>query len=431
MSISWSVPGLGVHRRDSGVNPGSTGGLGLGGSSGAGSVTGLMGMVNAGRTGQNTDNTFAELMQVRGPLNTSPLPSVSAEDRARLAIASGTSATSGSAVGAFGAPDGTAASPAAPGAPGAPGVPVVPGAPADRLQHRALAALNTLTGGSLDKFGERLDNGLEAVQGILLNGGTHKRAPRGIALQDRSAGIALDPSQRRTLERRAERGLAMAPAGEVASTRTRKAATHAEEGLGKLAARFESGSEGIAAIGYDRVGGTSYGKYQIASRPGSMDLFLNFLKENDPALAERLSAAGPANTGSTKGDMPREWREIAAEMPEQFEKLQEQFIYESHYEPALNAVSQAGYNVNEFSPAMKEVLFSTAVQHGPAGAARIFSQAADIVGINPVSQRSQEKAIISEVYNLRADRFGSSTPQIQAAARRRMEEEGSMALAMR
>ena len=45
-------------------------------------------------------------------------------------------------------------------------------------------------------------------------------------------------------------------------------------GLGSLSAKFESGTEGVAAIGYDRVGGTSYGKYQIASKPGTMDRFL-------------------------------------------------------------------------------------------------------------------------------------------------------------
>ena len=48
-------------------------------------------------------------------------------------------------------------------------------------------------------------------------------------------------------------------------------------GIGKLAAQFESGSDGIAAVGYDKHGGTSYGKYQIASRVGSMDNFLSFL----------------------------------------------------------------------------------------------------------------------------------------------------------
>lgn len=365
MSISWSVPGLSVLRKDSGVSPSAPG---------------------AGKSSQNTDSGFADLMDVSGSMN------------AQVSQVSQNPAV------------------------------LPPAMPPDRLQHRALSALNTLTGGTLD----RAKAGMQTMQGMLLNGGSLQRA-RGISLDDRRIGIELDPAQRRTLQqRRVAQAEQTDPAREVTRTRTRsrRVAATAEDGLGKLAARFESGSDGIAAIGYDRVGGTSYGKYQIASRPGSMNLFLNFLKTNDPAMADRLAAAGPANTGSTKGQMPTVWREIAVESPEYFEKLQEQFIRESHYEPAREALEDYGYKTKDFSPAMREVLFSTAVQHGPAGAARIFSQAADQVGLRPTSQRTQERDIIEEVYSLRADRFGSSTPQIQAAARRRMEEEGRLALAM-
>lgn len=304
--------------------------------------------------------------------------------------------------------------------------------PVDHLQNRALSTLTSLAGGNFN----RLEGSSAALnRGILLNGGTLKRA-RGIELGDRTGGIPLDPTLRRALEQaavnraRKAQGVDGLGAAVGSRRRTRKEEACAATEVGKLAARFESGSAGIAAIGYDRVGGTSYGKYQIASRPGSMDLFLNFLDANDPAMAERLRSAGPANTGNTKGAMPDVWRTLAAEDPARFEALQEQFIHESHYQPALAGVSRAGYNTRDFSPAMQEVLFSTAVQHGPAGATRIFEQAADNIGLSPGNQRGQEREVIREIYSLRADRFGSSTPQIQAAARRRMEEEGRLALAM-
>ena len=85
-----------------------------------------------------------------------------------------------------------------------------------------------------------------------------------------------------------------------------------------------------------------------------------------------------------------------------------------------------GYNTSDFSPAMQEVLWSTAVQHGPAGAARIFRQASANLGQNS----AHEQHLIREVYDLRAQRFGSSSAQIQAAARKRMESEKLLALAM-
>ena len=205
--------------------------------------------------------------------------------------------------------------------------------------------------------------------------------------------------------------------------------TAREDGLGSLAAQFESGSAGSAAIGYDRVGGTSYGKYQIASRVGSMNNFLKFLDKEAPDLADRLRSAGPANTGGRRGKMPDTWRAIAAEQPTRFEALQEKFIHASHYAPALDALTKsAGINPEELSPAMQEVLWSTAVQHGPAGAARIFNRAVSRTGKLEDSQA--ERKIIDSVYAIRAEQFGSSTEQVRAAVRNRLKQEKAMALAM-
>ena len=226
------------------------------------------------------------------------------------------------------------------------------------------------------------------------------------------------------------------------------AATSAAE-LGGLSAQFESGEEGIAAIGYDRHGGTSYGKYQISSRAGTMDRFLDFARQTAPDIASRLEAAGPANTGGKTGEMPRVWREIAEEQPDRFEALQERFIHESHYAPALQAVSRAaGLNKGALSPALREVLWSTAVQHGPAGATRIFARALDnLAEQQSVPQeggqgeasvqagtakagRNFEKQLIREVYAVRSGQFGSSSERVQAAVQNRLDREMKLALAM-
>ena len=73
--------------------------------------------------------------------------------------------------------------------------------------------------------------------------------------------------------------------------------------LGQLSAQFESGGDGIAAVGYDRNGGTSYGKYQVSSRAGSLKDFLTFLDTEAPDLSRRLRSSGPGNTGSRRGAM--------------------------------------------------------------------------------------------------------------------------------
>jgi hypothetical protein len=196
--------------------------------------------------------------------------------------------------------------------------------------------------------------------------------------------------------------------------------------LGSLSARFESGAEGIAAIGYDRMGGTSYGKYQIASKPGSMKDFLQFLDKEAPDVSAKLRAAGPANTGGRKGRMPTVWRDIAAQEPERFADLQERFIRDTHYKPALESVRRAGFNTDEFSPALQEVLWSTAVQHGPAGAARIFIRAAEQAN----TARPKDTELIRSVYAKRAGQFTSSTETVRTAVQQRLRQEQHLALAM-
>lgn len=209
------------------------------------------------------------------------------------------------------------------------------------------------------------------------------------------------------------------------------------EGLGSVAALFESGEKGVAAIGFDRTGGTSYGKFQISSKAGTMGRFLNYLSEREPAWAERLRRSGPANTGSVQGRMPAEWGKIAAESPERFERLQTEFIKKDHYQPAREKIlERTGVDIETARPALREALFSTAVQHGASGAARIFNQAIDkFLGHGggqqqPSGGKAFEQALVSEVYAKRQNQFGGSTEAVRASVRGRLRQEKDMVLAM-
>ncbi len=199
---------------------------------------------------------------------------------------------------------------------------------------------------------------------------------------------------------------------------------------GELSAQFESGRNGVSAIGYDRVGGTSYGKYQIASKPGTMDRFLSYLDKTAPDLSERLREAGPANTGSKKGDMPSEWKAIAAESSVRFEKLQHDFIAGETYQPARNMIlRQTGLDFDNAPPALREVLWSTSVQHGPTGAAKIFNKVIDrfVKGGQKVDFNA---SLIEGVYDSRKGQFGSSTKRVQESVVSRLNSEKQLALNM-
>lgn len=201
-------------------------------------------------------------------------------------------------------------------------------------------------------------------------------------------------------------------------------------GIGSLSAQFESGSSGVSTIGYDRVGGTSYGKYQIASKPGTMDRFLSYLDEKAPAWADRLRNGGPANTGSKEGGMPAQWKAIAKENPQLFEKLQHEFIGKQTYDPARNMIlKQTGLDFNNAPPALREVLWSTSVQHGPTGAAKIFNKVIDKF-VGKGNEANFGTHLIEGVYDTRKGQFGSSTKRVQQAVANRFDTEKSLALNM-
>ncbi|WP_373497774.1 hypothetical protein [Desulfococcus sp.] len=198
-------------------------------------------------------------------------------------------------------------------------------------------------------------------------------------------------------------------------------------GLGSLSAAFESGAAGADAIGYDPGGGTSYGVYQIASKPGTMDRFIDFLAGEEPAWAERLRAAGEANTGGRGGGMPRVWREIASEDPERFTGLQHAFIEDTHYRPAERKIAGSeGIRPGDRSEALREVLWSTAVQHGPDGAARIFGSAME--RLRSGGDDPSDAAIIEQVYALRAETADRHAPELASALRNRFRSEKRQSL---
>jgi hypothetical protein len=199
--------------------------------------------------------------------------------------------------------------------------------------------------------------------------------------------------------------------------------------LGQLSALFESGENGVHAIGWDPRGGTSYGKYQMSSLMGTMGKFIAFLHERVPQWSARLSKAGPADTGGVIGAMPRVWKSIAEEDPGRFERLQDSFIHSEYYNPTVQAISaETGLDVNAHPAVMREVLWSTAVLHGPTGGAEIFIEAARRVRDQPA--RSYNQALLEEVFRERARRISRSGNPKEDILRRRLQMEKELALTM-
>ena len=302
-------------------------------------------------------------------------------------------------------------------------------------QTKAMATLAGMTNGKATPPAQQHETAGQPLLGLPLN----KQDISRIALRaGRTAedGVVTSPAGTRSRKTRTQDRAERVISNALSLLRQK---TGADSAVGNLAARFESGGEGTAAIGYDRHGGTSYGKYQIASRVGTMKQFIGFLKSEAPDIASRLEKAGAANTGGRRGAMPDEWRAIAAEQPDRFEKLQDTFIHASHFTPALRSLAEkTGLDTGNLPKALQEVVFSTAVQHGPTGASHIISRAFAEVGeesLNPARNAPKRLAkaqenLIRRIYDARSGQFESSVPSVQAAVKSRLRQEMGMAIGM-
>ena len=141
------------------------------------------------------------------------------------------------------------------------------------------------------------------------------------------------------------------------------------EELGSVSRPYESGGRGVHTIstGKGDKGGVSYGEHQLASKTGTMSAFLK--SEEGKPFAHHFQGMRPGskpfNTAYTK---------VATSDPEAFAKAQHQYIKRTHYDPVIEHAKKLGYDTEH--PGVKEAAFSFGVQHGPAGAKRLFTRAA-------------------------------------------------------
>jgi len=217
-----------------------------------------------------------------------------------------------------------------------------------------------------------------------------------------------------------------APALATATATAAPAAASASEevDLGQLSRRFESNGK-PGAIGFDTKGGFSYGTYQIATKTGTMKAFIEFLSVNFSAFANALQeAGGTAQALAGTATFKDAWISLATD-PE-FAVAQHKFIEETHYKPfARKILVEQAFDVATRTAVLRDVVWSVAVQHGPANP--IFRNALQ----GSVASNLDDHQIIVSVYAERSNvqkYFPSSTDQVRKALTARFAEELSNAL---
>lgn len=138
--------------------------------------------------------------------------------------------------------------------------------------------------------------------------------------------------------------------------------------MGFVSAKYESAGKGVHTISTGRgdPGGVSYGAYQLASKTGTMQAFLNS-SEGSPFKA-RFAGATPGSKGFSSV-----YAEIASQNPVNFNEAQHLFIKRTHYDPVASMAS--GMGINTGSRSIQEALWSQSVQHGRSGNKKILKGA--------------------------------------------------------
>ena len=189
----------------------------------------------------------------------------------------------------------------------------------------------------------------------------------------------------------------------------------AASGIGALSARYESkGDVGTISSGAGDPGGKSYGTYQLSSKAGTMEKFLN--SPEGQAFAQKYGL-DPSQIGTAAFDAA--YKNAVAGDKEGFAGAQEAFIKRTHYDPVARAAQEMGYDISD--PTIQKALFSQSVQHGLAGNKKILAAAMQQAGPNASTQD-----VLTSLYTARNQYIGGLSdmdPRIKASLSKRMENE--------
>ena len=131
----------------------------------------------------------------------------------------------------------------------------------------------------------------------------------------------------------------------------------ADAELGKLSEKYESGGRGPGTVstGVGDPGGVSYGTYQLASKVGRADAFV---AQHYPEEFKGLKGGTPEFTAK--------WKALAAADPKALHAKEHEYIRVTHYEPqCAKLLKDATLDVAKRSATLRDVVWSTAVHHGP------------------------------------------------------------------
>ena len=123
--------------------------------------------------------------------------------------------------------------------------------------------------------------------------------------------------------------------------------------LGQTSTKYETGNRGAGTISTGRGdrGGISYGSYQLSTKMGTLQEYLD-----QSPYKDQFKGLSPATPG-----FDAKWRELARTDPG-FSGDQHDFIKKTHFDVQNDQLKARGIDLSDRGPAIQDALWSTSVQ---------------------------------------------------------------------
>jgi len=193
-------------------------------------------------------------------------------------------------------------------------------------------------------------------------------------------------------------------------------------GFGALSAFFESGGNpAIVSSGLGDNGGVSYGTFQLSSKTGGVQAFLNHYR--DTPQVKKLLAAGPINSEQFKDT----WKQLG-NTDTAFAKMQADYNKIQYLDPVLQKLKNAGIDLSRRGPGVLSVLDATSDQYGAAGAAKVVEQSLKGEDLSKLTDADIISTIEDYKIKTVGSHFRSSSAAVQASVAKRFATEKDVAL---
>jgi hypothetical protein len=185
--------------------------------------------------------------------------------------------------------------------------------------------------------------------------------------------------------------------------------------IGFISEKYESrGNGGTVSSGSGDAGGISYGVSQFSTTKGSADSFVSWLKKNNPEMA---SAFKDYKAGTP--EFSNAWKNTFSEYGENFTKVQKQYTFNNYVKIlADSAKEKTGIDYTR-STALRELLYSTAVQFGP--------YELGLSALGNVTPNMTDEEIVNASYDKKIanykNYFKSSSANVQEGVKKRFINE--------